>query len=219
MTDRKNLPPPSPLPHTGKIPHAPDRNPIEQRNVRLALELWHEVIVPIRIPLLSRYIDERYTEHTPGPGGGLANLVKFFTDIKQQLPAGLPPGEALMSLADGDLTLLIIGSTSAVGAEHGAHQGVRLEMQRWQDNLQVEHWDQDAAAEADTSNGGATRTPSEKHNLAVVLEAVSGNGQYVHALVDGDLVALVEAGKTGLQAHVFRVWKAKLVERWSTPGR
>ena len=186
----------------------------------MAVELWYDVIVPIQIPMLARYIDERYTEHTPGPGGGLPNLVRFFTQIKQQLPAGLPPGDALIGLADGDLTLLIVGSTPVPGGgEPGPHGGIRLEMQRWKNRLQVEHWDQDAAAEADTSNNSFMRTPAEQRNLLAVLELVPERSEYIHALVDGDLVALVEATKNGLQAHVFRVRDARVVERWSTPGR
>jgi predicted SnoaL-like aldol condensation-catalyzing enzyme len=220
VNDQKTLPLLSPLPQAGTISHTPDRNATEQENLRLALELWYDVIVPIQIALLGRYIDERYTEHTPGPGGGLPNLVRFFTEIKQQLPGGLPPGDALMCLADGDLTLLIVGSAPAAGGgEPGPHGGIRLEMQRWKRGLQVEHWDQDAVAEADTSNSSFARTPIEQRSLLAVLELVPERSEYIHALVDGDLVALVEATKNGLRAHVFRVWDAKIVQRWSTPDR
>jgi predicted SnoaL-like aldol condensation-catalyzing enzyme len=154
------------MPYATSAPsEARSRTTAEKANMKRAEDFLLKVVEPINLGAFKDYVATDYIEHFPGLKGGLDGLVGYFRTIKQNSPGGLPLGKPVLSMADGDITLIVLP-----GKEVDGKQTLRLEIQRWKDGLQKEHWDTDSIGSPPAAPIVHSRTAGEQRDLDRTLK-------------------------------------------------
>jgi predicted SnoaL-like aldol condensation-catalyzing enzyme len=143
----------------------PERTAGEQSTLDRALEFGKNVFEPLKIESFKDYVAVKYVEHYPGMDGSLDALTTMFKGIKEHSPNGLPRAEPTLTMVDGDISLMLTSGQSAGGV-----QSIGMEIQRWKDGKQTEHWDGYSIDAPSSAPHAAARTASERHNLKFVLD-------------------------------------------------
>ena len=126
-----------------------------------ALDFWRNIWTPLAVERFEQYVAEDYIEHFPGLKGGRKELVEtWLGPRKAKMPNGQPLIEPFVTIIDGDISFLAMPGVGRV----------RIEIQRWSEGRQVEHWDGWSINAPPTAPKVSARTPAEQRNLDLVLK-------------------------------------------------
>jgi predicted SnoaL-like aldol condensation-catalyzing enzyme len=122
------------------------RTPEEQKTLDRATEFYTNIIGKLKVEQFKDYVAPTFIEHHPGVDGNLDSLVAYFTAVRQKNPNGMPPEKVLVSLVDRDLVALVVVRGKHIDKKDPSKSYLKLgvEVMRFKDGKQVEHWDEEA---------------------------------------------------------------------------
>ena len=177
--------------------------PQEQKNLKMVLDWWREVIVAHHVELAPKYQAEDYIQHNPNIATGRAAFVEFFGALGPPQPIAPtlahPPVKAF---GKGDYVVLIWEHEGKdPGDASKTYKYNSFDALRIQNGKVQEHWD-DAVktstkviAAAEVAPGSlmaqstGTLTPQEKKNQEIATREMKDILQYGHLELATDVIA------------------------------
>jgi predicted SnoaL-like aldol condensation-catalyzing enzyme len=121
---------------------AQSRTAQEEKNVKLVLDFWREVLVARHTELAPKYMAEGYIQHNPNVPTGRAGFVTFFSKFPQQPIPATRPNPPIQVLTKGDLVVLVWDHEAKDPADPSkTYKYNSFDMFRVSDGKIQEHWD------------------------------------------------------------------------------
>jgi len=108
---------------------------LEERNIRLVLEMYERVLQPLDSTHVPRYFHPDYRQHNPMATDGAAGLMAFLDGGRQQFPHAKHHLKRIF--ADGDYVIV----HTHVVLQPGTPGFSAIDSLRIEDGMLAEHWD------------------------------------------------------------------------------
>ena len=117
-------------------------NTAQDKDVKLVLDFWREILVAHHTELAPKYMAEGYIQHNPNVPTGRAGFVAFFSRFTAQpIPATLP-NPPIQVFAKGDYVVLIWDHEAKDPSDPSrTYKYNSFDMFRVTGGLIQEHWD------------------------------------------------------------------------------
>ncbi len=121
-------------------------NPVLHKNKQVVYHIVKDLLEANQWSLAKNYISDEYIQHNPNAQSGLANVVKYFTEVLKVKPteitAKLTRTKVISVTAEGDLvTVAFVREMKDEKNPQNNYTTTWFDMWRIKDGKAVEHWD------------------------------------------------------------------------------